>query len=258
MNEQVRQHAYDMRLLGIHQNFESRSSEAIKAGLHPLEFLNLLLQDEKNYRKDRLSKSLTKRAKFRHQADIEDLDLSYDRGLTKPKIKDLLQLQFIKQKNNLLLLGKTGAGKTHLAITLGRKICESNLSVMFLPMTLMFEEVIVAKSAGKLLGYLNKLNQTQVLILDDFGLRNYTHDEANVLVELLEARSKKGPVIVTSQVDPEGWYKLFEDPVIAEAVVDRLKNPSQKIQLIGPSYREKLAAQNQKKEKSLELNQQLS
>ena len=172
--------------------------------------------------------------------------------------KDLLQLQFIKQKNNLLLLGKTGAGKTHLAITLGRKICESNLSVMFLPMTLMFEEVIVAKSAGKLLGYLNKLNQTQVLILDDFGLRNYTHDEANVLVELLEARSKKGPVIVTSQVDPEGWYKLFEDPVIAEAVVDRLKNPSQKIQLIGPSYREKLAAQNQKKEKNLELNQQLS
>lgn len=115
-------------------------TKSVKAGLHPLEFLNLLLQDEKNYRKDRLSKSLTKRAKFRHQSDIEDLDLSYDRGLTKPKIKDLLQLQFIKQKNNLLLLGKTGAGKTHLAITLARKICASNLSVMFIPMTLMFED----------------------------------------------------------------------------------------------------------------------
>lgn len=258
MSEQVRQLMYEMRLIGMHQNYESRSSEAVRNGLHPLEFLNLLLQDEKNYRKDRLSKSLTKRAKFRHQADMEDLDLSYDRGLTKPKIKDLQQLQFIKQKNNLILLGKTGAGKTHLAISLGRKICEANLSVMFLPMTLMFEEIVAAKSAGKLLGYLNKLNHTQVLILDDFGLRNYTHEEANVLVELLEARAKKGPVIVTSQVDPEGWYKLFEDPVIAEAVVDRLKNPSQKIQITGPSYREKLAAQNQTKEKSIAINKQLN
>ncbi len=258
MNEQVRQLAYEMRLIGVHQNFESRASEAVKSGLHPLEFLNLLLQDEKNYRKDRLSKSLTKRAKFRHQADMEDIDLSYDRGLTKPKIKDLMQLGFIKQKVNLLILGKTGAGKTHLAISLGRKICESNLSVMFLPVTLMFEEIIVAKSAGKFLGYLNKLNQTQVLILDDFGLRNYTHDEANVLVELLEARIKKGPVIVTSQTDPLGWYKLFEDPVIAEAVVDRLQNPSQKIQLIGPSYREKLASPNLTRGKSLELNNQMA
>lgn len=251
MNEQVRQLAYEMRLIGLHQSFESRAVDAVKNGLHPLEFLNLILQDEKNYRKDRLSKSLTKRAKFRHQADLEDIDLSYDRGLTKPKIKDLMQLQFIRDKTNLLLLGKTGAGKTHLAISLGRKICSENLSVMFLPMTLMFEEVIVAKSAGKLLNYLNRLNQTQVLILDDFGLRNYTHDEANVLVELLEARSKKGPVIVTSQVDPQGWLKLFEDPVIAEAIVDRLKNPSQKIQLIGPSYREKLAANNLPKGKTL-------
>lgn len=251
MNEQVRQLAYEMRLIGLHQSFESRASDAVKNGLHPLEFLSLLLQDEKNYRKDRLSKSLTKRAKFRHQADLEDIDLSYDRGLTKPRIKDLMQLQFVRDKVNLLLLGKTGAGKTHLAISLGRRICSENLSVMFLPMTLMFEEVIVAKSAGKLLGYLNRLNQTQVLILDDFGLRNYTHEEANVLVELLEARSKKGPVIVTSQVDPQGWYKLFEDPVIAEAIVDRLKNPSQKIQLIGPSYREKLATMNLPKGKNL-------
>lgn len=258
MNEQVRELSYEMRLLGVHQNYEARASEAVRSGLHPLEFLNLLLQDEKNFRKDRLAKSLAKRAKFRHSADLEDIDLSYDRGLTKPKMKELMQLQFMKQKVNLLLLGKTGAGKTHLAISLGRKLCESGLSVMFLPMTLMFEEVIMARAAGKMLGYLNKLNQTQVLILDDFGLRNYTHDEANVLVELLEARSKKGPVIVTSQVDPQGWLKLFEDPVIAEAIVDRLKNPSQKIQLVGPSYREKLAAQNLPKGKSLELTKELN
>jgi DNA replication protein DnaC len=87
---------------------------------------------------------------------------------------------------------------------------------------------------------LNRLNQTHVIIFDDFGLRSYTHEEANVLVELLDGRVKKGPIIVTSQVDPKGWYKLFEDPVIAEAIVDRMVNPSQKIKLTGGSYRERL------------------
>jgi DNA replication protein DnaC len=63
-----------------------------------------------------------------------------------------------------------------------------------------------------------RLSQVRVLILDDFGLRNYTHDEANVLVDILEDRHKKGSVIVTSQADPKGWPKLFEDPLIAEAM----------------------------------------
>jgi DNA replication protein DnaC len=232
--------ANELKFFGIHQNLEVRAAEAVTSQLHPLEFLNLLLQDEKLFRQDRLSKSLTKRAKFRHQADLEDWDTSYDRGLTKPKLKELSLLAFQKNKQNLIILGKTGEGKTQLAICLGRKACQDGQSVAFLPVNLMFEEVLAARAAGKLLGYLQRLNQTQVIILDDFGLRTYTHEEANVLVELLEGRVKKGPIIVTSQVDPKGWIKLFEDPVIAEAIVDRMINPAQRLQLKGGSYREKL------------------
>lgn len=79
-----------------------------------------------------------------------------------------------------------------------------------------------------------------MLVFDDFGLRNYTHAEATALIDILEDRHRKGSVIVTSQVDSRGWRKLFEDPVIAEAIVDRLENPSQRFQLTGPNYREKL------------------
>jgi DNA replication protein DnaC len=85
-----------------------------------------------------------------------------------------------------------------------------------------------------------RLTQTKVLILDDFGLRNYTHEEANVLVDVLEDRHRKGSVIVTSQVDPRGWVKLFEDPVIAEAIVSRLEHPSQRLNLRGGDYRARL------------------
>jgi len=104
----------------------------------------------------------------------------------------------------------------------------------------LFEEVMAAKAAGKYLSFVKRLTQSQVIVLDDFSLRNYTHDEANVLVDILEDRHRKGSVVATSQVDPKGWLKLFEDPVIAEAIVSRLEHPSQRLILNGGNYREKL------------------
>jgi len=241
MNEQVRRLSHELRLFGIHASFEARASQAASTSQHPLEFLAVLLEDERLARRDRLAKSLTTRAKFRHQADIADWDQSFERGLTRAQIKELSMLAFHHANENLNICGRTGESKTHLAIALGRRLCQEGLSVAFLPVNLMFEEVLAARAQGKIIGYLNRLNQTRVLIFDDFGLRNYTHEEATVLVELLEARARKGPVIVTSQVDPKGWLKLFEDPVIAEAIVDRLQHPSRRLQLKGGSYRERLA-----------------
>jgi len=238
--EPVKRLSHQLRLFGINNHLESRATEAVSKGLHPLEFLQLLLEDEVLQRRERLGKSLLSRAKFRYAADLEDWDTSFDRGISKQKIKELAGLSFYHNLENLLLLGRTGEGKTHLAIALGRRLCQENLSVAFLSVNFMFEEVLAARTSGKYLSYVKKLNQTKVLLLDDFGLRQYTHDEANVLVDILEDRGRKGPVIVTSQVDPKGWHKLFEDPVIAEAIVDRLENPSQKVTLKGGTYRDKL------------------
>lgn len=245
MNEQVRRLSYELRLFGIHENFEARAASATGQGQHPVEFLELLLEDERLFRKNRLGKSLTSRAKFRYLCDLEDWDMSYDRGITKSQIKELAAFSFYKSNTNLHILGKTGEGKTQLAIAVGKRLCQDSQSVAFLPLSLLFEEVQAYRSSGKLLGYLTRLSQTKVLILDDWGLRPYTHEEATILLEILEARTKKGPVIVTSQVNPKAWIKLFEDPAIAEAVTDRLLNPSIKILLKGGSYRERMQLMNQ-------------
>lgn len=247
MNDQVQRLSYELRLFGIHANFDARAATATSQGQHPAEFLHLLLEDERLFRKDRLSKSLTTRAKFRYQCDLEDWDISYDRGITKAQIKELAALSFYRSNTNLHILGKTGEGKTQLAIAVGRRMCQEGLSVAFLPLSLLFEEILASRSNGKLLGYLTRLAQTSCLILDDWGLRNYTHEEATVLVEILEARTKKGPVIITSQVNPKAWVKLFEDPAIAEAITDRLLNPSIKINLKGGSYRERMQLMQQEK-----------
>ena len=240
INDQMRIISHSLRLFGVHAGFEARAAQAASQGLNHLEFLRLVLEDEVLQRKERVAKGLTTRAKFRTLANLEDWDQSFERGLTKLKLRELAALSFLQANENLLIFGKTGEGKSHLAVALGRRLCAESISTLFLPVNFLFEEVQAAKASGKYLSYIKRLTQTKALILDDFGLRNYTHEEANVLVDLLEDRHRKGSVIITSQVDPRGWQKLFEDPVIAEAIVNRLEHPSQKLNLKGGSYRDKL------------------
>jgi DNA replication protein DnaC len=241
MLNQVKNLSHQMRLFGIHEACERRASEALSQQLHPLEFLRLVLEDEALSRKDRTAKALITKAHFRFRADLEDWDLSFHKDLPKAKIKELSQLSFFHNLENLLILGKTGAGKTYLAIALGKRLCQEGHSTVFVPVNFLFEEIQAAKAAGRYLHYVKGLCKAKALILDDLGLRNYTHEEATSLMDILEERYQKAPLIVTSQVEPQGWLKLFEDPVIAEAIVDRLIHPCQKITLKGErSYREKI------------------
>lgn len=240
INDQMKTIAHGLRLFGVHAHFEARAHQAAGQGLSHLEFLRLVLEDEVLQRKERVAKMLTTRAKFRSAVELEDWDQTFDRGMTKAKLRELSTHSFVQSNENLLILGKTGEGKTHLAVAIGRRLCADNISTLFVPVNFLFEEVQAARAAGKYLACIKRLSGVRALILDDFGLRNYTHDEATVLVDLLEDRHRKGSVIVTSQVDPRGWQKLFEDPVIAEAIVNRLEHPSQRLNLKGGSYREKL------------------
>ena len=225
MLDQVKNLSHQMRLFGIHEACERRAAEALSQQLHPLEFLRLLLEDELLSRKDRTAKALMTKARFRFRADLEDLDLTFHKDLTKAKIKELSELSFLHNLENLLILGKTGLGKTHLAIALGKRLCQEGHPTQFLPVNFLFEEIQAARAAGRYLNYIRSLIKAKVLILDDLGLRNYTHEEATSLIDILEERYHKAPLIVTSQVEPQGWLKLFEDPVIGEAIVDRADPP---------------------------------
>ena len=95
----------------------------------------------------------------------------------------------------------------------------------------------MAEAQGNYLSYLSRLNKVRLLIMDDFGLRNYSHKEATIFYEILEDRYRKGSVIITSQVKPQGWSSLIEDKVIAEAILDRLMASSQTIDVKGESFR---------------------
>lgn len=235
---QMKSLSHELRLMGINRGVAKAAEIATANQLHPLEYLKIILEDEKTFRRERTAKALKTRAKFRSDAELEDWDHGFERGMTRSKFKECASLQFYQNKESLLLVGSTGAGKTHLAIALGKKLCSEGTSVQFYSVNLLFEEAQAEKLAGRYLQFVKRLKQVAVITLDDFGLRNYTHDEASILLDVLEERYLKGSTILTSQVEPEGWGKLFEDPVIADAIVDRLTKPAKKVQLKGPSYRD--------------------
>jgi DNA replication protein DnaC len=241
MSVELRKLSHELRLFGVNQSIERFSNIAMKESLHPLEYLRLVLDEEKRFRFERTAKSLKTRAKFRSNAELEDWDHEFPRKLSKQQFKEVACLDFFKRKENLIIMGPTGSGKTHLAIALGKKFCSEAVKVHFYSVSFLLEEAHAEKLSGKYLNFIKKARMQEVLIFDDFGLRNYTHEEAQFLVDLLEERYLKGSVIVTSQVAPSGWLKLFQDPVIAEAIIDRLTKPAMQIHLDAKdSYRSKV------------------
>jgi DNA replication protein DnaC len=161
MLDQVKNLSHQMRLFGIHQACDRRAAEALSQQLHPLEFLRLRLEEERLSRKDRTAKALMTKARFRLRADLEDLDLTFHKDLTQAKIKEISELSFLHNLENLLILGKTP-----LAIALGKRLCQEGHPTQFLPINFLFEEI---QAAGRYLNYVRSLIKAKVLILDDLG-----------------------------------------------------------------------------------------
>lgn len=238
LSVELRRLSHELRLFGIHQSIERLSNLAQKEALQPLEYLRLVLDEEKRFRFERTAKMLKTRARFRSDAELEDWDHEFPRKFSKQQFREVASLDFHRRRENLIIMGATGSGKTHLAIALGKKLCGEGVKVHFYSLNLLLEESQSEKIAGKYLNFIKRMRGLDVLIFDDFGLRNYTHDEAQILIDILEERYMKGSVIVTSQVDPTGWFKLFQDPVIAEAIVDRLTKPALQLRFeVKDSYR---------------------
>ncbi len=240
MYETVEKLAGELRLYGIYNCAQRRCAQSEAEQLHPSELIKLLLEDEKHQRRELTAKRLKTKAKFRSSAALEEWDFNHKRGISKAKLKELMLLNFYHKKQNLIIVGKTGVGKTHLAIALGERLCQETLQTKFYSTNLFFEEARSQKAAGGYLNFLKQLKRTKALILDDFALRKYSHDEANILLEVLEERYQNSITIITSQVSPQGWRALFDDSVITEAICDRMEHPSEIVELKGESYRQKL------------------
>jgi DNA replication protein DnaC len=178
-----------------------------------------------------------KYANLRQSAVVEDLDTTTARGLDRVLFAKLASREWIGRRQDLLITGKTGAGKSWLACALGHTACRHDRSVLYHRVPRLLDAIALARGDGRYPRLLRSLARVELLI-DDWGLAPLTSQQGRDLLDIVDDRHGRGSTIVTSQIPVKHWHELLADPTAADAVLDRLVHTSHRIELGGPSLRD--------------------
>jgi DNA replication protein DnaC len=238
--DQLRQ----LGLAGMARAFEELAAGSSGGELDHAEWLGLLLDRELAGRQDRRLKARLRYARLRHQAAIEDIDYRTSRGLDRALFQKLALGGWLEAKQNLIIEGPTGVGKSWLACALGHKACRDNHSVLYQRIPRMFADLALARGDGRYPRLMRALGGVRLLILDDWGLEPLGPEQRRDLLEIVEERYGRGATLITSQIPVDRWHDLIGDPTLADAILDRIVHNAHRIQLRGDSLRRKKAQEN--------------
>ena len=171
------------------------------------------------------------------QAAIEDIDYSIKRKIDISVIKDLANMNFIRNHQNIIITGKTGTGKSYISQALGNRAIIDGFRVYYTRVPTLLEEIKISRATGTYTNLLKKYSRFELLILDDFGTSTITTDDATNLFEIIEDRTELNSTIITSQLPVSSWYNYLNNDTIADAILDRIIHSSHRIELEGESMR---------------------
>ncbi|MCP4201065.1 MAG: ATP-binding protein [bacterium] len=226
-----------LRLSGILQTLELRTTEAVDDNLAHAEFLLRLLTDEVQRREARMLDQRIRRANFEHKKTLEDFDFLFNPQVPKAKIIDLATCGFVARHRNVLLLGQSGVGKSHIAQALGQRACLAGYKVQYITARDLHKQLRAARGDGSYDRRLLRFTSPDVLILDDLGLRPLTPDETIDLYDIIRLRYERNSTIITSNRSIDELPGVFGDPLLSSAAMDRLLHDAHVIAIEGDSYR---------------------
>jgi len=203
------------------------------------ERFGLLIDREMIDRQNRRFKTRLRKAKLRQNACLEDIDFRHPRGLDKSLMLQLASGQWIKEANNLLIIGPTGVGKTYLACALAHKACQLDYSALYFRLPRLLQQLDIAKGDGRYGKLLKNFAKTNLLVIDDWGLKKLIKEQSHDLLEIFEDRHSLRSVLITSQLPVDHWHEIIGNPTLADAILDRLVHNSYRINLKGESMRKK-------------------
>lgn len=201
------------------------------------EYLALLTDHQWEDRQNKKIERLLKQAEFRQQASLADIDHTQNRNLDKNMFERLATLDFIKRKENIIITGASGVGKSYLAQALGHQACMMQYKTIYSNTARLLKKLKLGKVDGTYLKELNKLLKADLLILDDFGLQSFDNHAREALMDIIDDRYNKTSTIIASQIPVSAWYEIIGEGTIADAILDRIVNSSHRIDLKGESLR---------------------
>ena len=240
MNDQIIQQLRILKLPGIREHLDQRLMEAQANSLSYAEFLSMLLTDEFDERTSRKIARMLRRSGLGKEMTLEAFDFSFNPSINAKQIKALASCRFIERAEGIFFLGPTGTGKTHLAKALAHQACRMMFSVGYYTFHQLFAELATADLQNRLHVFLKRLLKIDLLVIDDFAFTTIDQHSAERFYALVDGRFRSKSIILTSNRPMSDWQKLFPDPIIANAILDRLAHTSHQIVIKGQSYRKKL------------------
>jgi len=240
---QLTPHLKQLRLSGILETLEARNRQAVEGKWTYVEFLSRLVEDEVERRAQKQLALRLRRATVHTAKTLESFDFNFNPTLNRQQIMQLASGEYIRRKENVLICGPTGVGKSHLAQALAHEACRQGFDVLFINTHKMLQHLNGGRADDTLERRLQSYLRPHLLILDDFGLKPLSPPGPEDLYDIINERYEKGSIMLTSNRAPSEWPGLFGDPLLASAGLDRLAHRATVVVITGASFR----AQGRKK-----------
>lgn len=233
----IKEYSKQLKLSYLKENHERLIQEATALNQGYKEFLEQFLALEVEQRKNNRIQTLIRQSKLPQKVTFDDYLNSHLPPKLQKQIKELQTLQFIDRKENLILLGNPGVGKTHLATTIGMEACLTGKSVLFTNIPNLVVELKESMSANQLTYYKRRFSKYDLVILDELGYVSFDQVGSEILFNLLSNRTSMGSIIITTNLSFDRWEEVFKDPMLTAAMVDRIAHRAHVLDLSGKSFR---------------------
>jgi DNA replication protein DnaC len=239
MNEKTLQKMNNLKFYGMLRAFRTTIEAGQMSRYTSDEMVAFLIESEWDDRQNRKIERGLKNAKFRYAASIESIIYNEKRNLDKNEVHRLADCTFIEKRQNVIITGSTGAGKSYLSSALGHQACMNGYKVIYTNAGKLMGKLKMTKADGSYMRELSRIEKQDLLILDDFGMQPLDQQGRASLMEIIEDRHGKSSLIITSQLPIKQWHAIIGEKTIADAILDRIVHDAHRVELKGESLRKR-------------------